>query len=281
MNHDVKTFIVFSGALLLVLTSSLSALAADSSSSASKSQGAAQASPQASSQGQAQGSDDDSSGAERVNTQNIKEKYWARGDESELGVVQNRLYSKAGKFEFSLLAGVDFTDPFLSVYTTGARFGYHFNEYFSLHVIGWKAFSSPSSTQTNLLSNKSPDQVGTALNTNAPKYYGGTEAQWSLLYGKLSLLGEKIIHYDFHLMAGVGVMSTDSGTDFEQHVGVGQQFFLGQSSFINVDYRMMHYQETILQQVIPTQLGDPVGTRQNWSSVITVGFGFLFGGGSK
>ena len=40
--------------------------------------------------------------AERVNVDTIKEKYWARGDQSELGVVQNRAYTKAHKWEFGL-----------------------------------------------------------------------------------------------------------------------------------------------------------------------------------
>jgi outer membrane beta-barrel protein len=280
MKYQVTTLIIFLGAICVNLASGISAWGADQSSpQQGPTQGTAQTAKPAAT---GDTSDDDTNtGAERVNTENIKNKYWARGDESELGVVQNRTYSKSGKFEFSLLGGVDFTDPFLNVYTAGARFGYHFNEYFSLHVIGWKAYSGASGTQTDLLSEKSPGQLGTALNTNAPKYYVGTEAQWSLLYGKLSLLGESIIHYDFHLMAGFGAMSTQSGTDFEQHIGVGQQFFLGKASFVNVDYRLMHYQETILQQVVPTQLGDPVGTRQNFSNVITVGFGFLFGSGAK
>jgi outer membrane beta-barrel protein len=224
---------------------------------------------------------DDTTAAERVNTDSIKEKYWARGDENEIGVVQNRLYSKEHKYELSLLTGVDITDPMLTVYTLGARLGYHFSEYFSVHVIGWKAFSSPSGTQSNLLANKSADQVGTALNTNEPLYYFGSEAQWSLLYGKLSVVGKAIIHYDLHFVAGLGAMNTESGMDFEQHVGIGQQFFLSQSSFLNVDYRMMHYHETILQKVIPTELGQSVGTRENFSSVITIGVGFLFGSGVK
>src|SRR5262245_10788021 len=57
----------------------------------------------------------DNGQGERVNVENIKQKYWARGDESELGVVQNRLYSKANKLELSLLGGILSTDPFLSV----------------------------------------------------------------------------------------------------------------------------------------------------------------------
>jgi outer membrane beta-barrel protein len=228
-----------------------------------------------------QASPADSDAAERVNTDAIKEKYWARGNESELGVVQNRLYSKEHRWEFSLLGGVDLTDPMLSVYTLGGRIGYHFSEYFSLHLIAWKAFSGPSGTQQDLLSNKSPGQIGDALNTNNPRWYAATEAQWSLLYGKLSFVGEAIIHYDFHFMAGLGGMKTDSGLDFAQHVGVGQEFFLGQNTFLNIDYRLVHYQETIIQQVIPTELGQSVGTRQNFSNVITVGIGFMFGQGAK
>jgi outer membrane beta-barrel protein len=248
------------------------AQAADSAATPAPAQPSAQASGQPASQ-------DD--GAERVNTESIKEKYWARGDESEIGVVQNRLYSKEHRFEFSLLAGIDITDPMLSVYTLGGRFGYHFSEYFSWHLIAWKAYSGPSGTQEDLLSNKSPGQIGDALNTNSPDWFVGTEAQWSLLYGKLSVVGKAIIHYDLHFMAGIGGMKTDSGLDFAQHVGVGQQFFLGKSTFLNVDYRLVHYSENIVQQVVPTELGQSVGTRQNFSNVITVGVGFMFGGGSK
>src|SRR5476649_915658 len=64
---------------------------------------------------------DDVSGseAEHVNVENIKSKYWARGDESELGVVQNRLYSKEHKIEVGVFGGVVATDPFLQVNSVG------------------------------------------------------------------------------------------------------------------------------------------------------------------
>jgi outer membrane beta-barrel protein len=263
MRKQKYTVILLSAAIAIEIAASSNALGAE------KKPASPSASPAAG---------DEQTGAERVSTESIKEKYWARGNESEIGVVQNRLYEKEHRYEFSLLGGQDFTDPFLSVYTLGGRFGYHFSEYFSLHLIAWKAFSSPSSTQTSLLENKSPDQVGTALNTNPPKWYTGTEAQWSLLYGKLSVVGKKIIHYDLHFIAGLGIMDTDSGANFAQHVGLGQQFFLSKSTFINFDYRLMHYHETIIQKVIPTQLGQPVGTRENWSNVLTLGVGFMFGG---
>src|SRR5882724_4686107 len=77
----------------------------------------------------------DNGQGERVNVENIKQKYWARGDESELGVVQNRLYSKAGKFELALFGGLLSTDPFLNVTALGGSLGYHFSEYVSFHAV--------------------------------------------------------------------------------------------------------------------------------------------------
>src|SRR6476659_8308907 len=82
--------------------------------------------------------------AEQVNVDSIKEKYWARGNETELGVVQNRTFSKTGKFEFSLLGGALYSDPFLDVKMLGGTLGYHINEYFSFHLMAFKDLVSPS-----------------------------------------------------------------------------------------------------------------------------------------
>jgi outer membrane beta-barrel protein len=222
----------------------------------------------------------DTTNAERVNTDAIKEKYWARGDESEIGVVQNRLYSKAHKVEFQILGSLINSDPFVSTYSIGGRLGYHFNEYFSAHALAWKSWASPSSTQDNLTANKPVNEIGTALNTDYAKSYYGGEFQASLLYGKLSVVGKAIIYYDLHFLAGVGMTGTESGNNFTQHVGVGQQFFLSKRTSILVDYRIMHYQDTLINKIIPPT-GSPIpgDVRTNWTNVISVGVGFLFGSG--
>src|SRR4051812_44581774 len=86
--------------------------------------------------------------AEQVNVDSIKEKYWARGNETEVGVVQNRTYSKRGKFEFTLLGGVLYSDPFLTVQTLGGAIGYHLSEYVSAHLFAFNHFTNPSSALT-------------------------------------------------------------------------------------------------------------------------------------
>jgi outer membrane beta-barrel protein len=214
---------------------------------------------------------------EKVNVDSIKQKYWARGDESELGVVQNRLYTKANKFEFSVFGGFISSDPFLSVHNVGGSIGYHLSEYFSVNLIGWKTFSSPSSALETF------QQVsGATTNTNPPSSYFGSEASADLLYGKLSLLGKKIIYYDFHLLGGLGATSTLSGTYFTPSVGVGQQTWVSKYVAIRIDYRLMEYHENIIDQVGPSpNLGQVVDSRENWSNVITIGCSFLFGGGDE
>ncbi len=215
--------------------------------------------------------------AERVNVENIKNKYWARGDESELGVVQNRLYSKAQKLELGIFGGVVASDPFLSVKTAGLSLGFHFSEYLALNTYYMKHLVSPSSA-LEYLRNPYPAGLGTDNSTNEPKWSSGGEVEASVIYGKLSLLGKAIIHYALHLMGGMGLTQTESGKDFTQTIGIGQQFFLTRVTTLRLDYRLMHYNETILQKVgsASSPNGTPLGSRSNWSNTITLGVNFFF-----
>lgn len=210
----------------------------------------------------------ENTGPEEVDVEKIKTKYWARGDETETGVVQNRLYPKNHRFELGVTGASLSGDPFLTAYTLGATLGFHFSEFLSLHAIYWNAFVSPSSALTTLQS-----ELGTTTNTNQPKNYLGGEARASLLYGKLSLLGAAILYFDAYFSLGAGRISTESGNDFLASVGVGQQIHLSKTFSLNVDYKLLRYDETILGKVPgPTgNLGQNLGTRVNLSSAVTLG----------
>ncbi len=209
---------------------------------------------------------------EKVNVDSIKEKYWARGDESELGVVQNRLYSKENKLEIGILGGVISSDPFLNSKKLGGTLGFNLNEYWAFNLIGWKCFVSGSTALKTF-----EDTLGATTNNNPAKFYLGGETVASVLYGKLSLLGKSIIYYDFHLLGGVGVYSTESGNYFTPSIGLGQNVYLSQNFSLRVDYRLQHYEEKIIEKVITPKLGQVVGTRVNWSNTVTLGVSYLFG----
>ena len=209
---------------------------------------------------------------EQVNVDTIKEKYGARGDESELGVVQNRTYSKANKITLGVMGGVITSDPFLTTKSLGLNLGYHFSEYLSLSVLGWRAWAGASSALTTFQENK-----GATADTNPTSGYLGTEAVGSLLYGKLSVLGKAIIYYDFYLLGGLGATFTESGKYLTPHVGLGQRFYLSRLVSLRVDYRFMVYHEDILEKTILNRLYQVKGNRNNFSNVISIGIDFMLG----
>jgi len=221
-------------------------------------------------------SPDAAAAAERADVDAIKEKYWARGEKAEVGVVQHRTYSKERKIEIGIYGGITATDPFLNVQSLGGSLGYHFTEYLSVHAFGWKTFVQPSSALVTF-----QNTLGVTTNSNEPRYYIGAEGNGSFLYGKLSLVGKSIIYYDMHVLAGAGATGTESGTYFTPHVGIGQQVYIAKWSAIKVDYRLMPYNETILEKVRPSTLGQPIDQRVNWSHSLTLGISILFGGGGK
>jgi outer membrane beta-barrel protein len=216
------------------------------------------------------------SGAERVNVENIKEKYWARGDETEMGVVQNRTYSKEHKWELGIYAGAVLTDPFLNVADAGISLGYHFSEYFSVRGLLWKEWAGYSSALTLFYNTK-----GGVVNYNKPKAYYGGEAVGSLLYGKLSVLGKSIIYFDLHALGGLGLTNTENGTYFTPHIGLGQQVYLSKKVAVFLDYRLMFYHEQIKEREVTTSIGQVVGSRNNFNNVINFGVSVMFGGPSE
>lgn len=208
--------------------------------------------------------------SDEVNVEAIKKKYWTKGEKTKLGVVQNRKYSKTGKWQLGVLGGLVSSDPFLDTQSLGVSAGYHFNEYFSLSVMAWKFMVSDSAAHQ-----KFREFQGAEASTNKPNYYVGAEGSASLIYGKLSLLGESIIYYDLYFTLGSGVTATETGKYFTPSVGIGQRFFLSNSFSLRIDFRQMVYRETLIEKTIPTKIGEPIGERTNWSSAIFIGVDFL------
>mgnify|MGYP000505615145 CR=1 FL=1 len=208
--------------------------------------------------------------AEKVDVEQIKEKYWARGSAPEMGVVQNRTYSKALRIESSIFAGISTTDPFLSVRTAGGSIGFHFSEYLAFHVVAFKSFVSPSTALKTF-----EDTIAATTNYNSPKWFVGAEGSASLLYGKLSLLGQKILYYDMHLTGGAGLTSTRNGDYFTPTLGLGQQVYLSQNISLRLDYRVMAYREDIVERVITSKLGQVTDRRYNFTHSVIFGLTFL------
>lgn len=212
-----------------------------------------------------------SSEGDEVDLEKITQKYWAEGKETELGVVQNRKYTTAKKVEIALLFGTLSTDPFLSVHHLGGSLGYHFSPYTSIHFTSWKSFVNSSDALKTFEA-----ETTASVNTNKPIAYYGTEVKQNFLYGKASIFGKMIIYVDLFVLGGVGITKTESGNYFTPTLGLGQKIYLNERMSINLDYRIMRYNETILSKNSAT-LGQAVGERSNTTDAVSLGLSlFLF-----
>jgi len=210
-----------------------------------------------------------------ISAENVKQRYWSQGSESDLGVVQNRLYTKESKIELQPFFGFISADPFLDVHSYGGLLGYHFSEYFAVNALGWKHNVSGSSALERLETDITTGAPTTA-NLNKPEWFVGSELQFSPLYGKLSLMGKMILYYDFHLMAGAGMTKTQNGQYITPFLGIGQQIYLSQWAALRLDYRHMYYKEEIIERVRPSTFGHVIGKRSTWTSALTMGVSFIF-----
>ena len=206
---------------------------------------------------------------EEVDLTKITEKYWAEGKETELGVVQNRKYTTAKKLEIATVFSQISSDAFLKVYGVGGAVGYHFSPYTSVHFVAWKALVSASDALI-----KFKEQTHATVDTNYPRAYYGFDVKQNFLYGKASLFGKMIIYVDLFIMGGIGITQTESGGYLTPNLGLGQKIYLNERMSINLDYRVMRYNETILGKNT-TNLGKAVGERGNTTDVVSLGLSFF------
>jgi len=225
-----------------------------------------------------QTSDADEEGTlpEKIDVQAMKKRYWTVGNEDLMDVVQNRQYVKKGRVETSVRYGFYSDDPFVSSSTITGSLGYHFNEFFSLHA-NYSSVSSGDSSAYVQASQQTPPFLPVVIQ---PKSVYGVEGRGSLIYGKLSLLGNAIIYYDFNFSLGASNISYEvkNGPGNGQKesavaitAGLGQQVYLNKTFFITMDYRLMTHSDKY-----PTT-GNPSGSRSVTTNWILLGLGaFLF-----
>lgn len=207
-----------------------------------------------------------------VEVDTVKEAYWNRSSDGEIEVVQNRMYAKRHRLTLVASAGTSSTDPFLDVKSVSGALGFHFSETLGLSAVYKKYLVSSSSYLSELERGLVTGTASTA-NTNKPDSYYGGEIEYSPLYGKISLSGASIVHYDAHLLFGLGMTDTESGKYLTPSVGFGPQFYLSSSLALRLDYRLAVYKETIPEKVLASR--PSAGERTNYNHQVTVGIEVL------
>jgi len=122
--------------------------------------------------------------------------------------VQNRFFLKGKRFELSPQFGFVPNNPFARRFTVGVGLGYHFNE--QLSVQGIFSFAPDlgerdvKSLTDVLLQRATDDDFRQPLDKVSLSAAFGV--QYSPFYGKINLIGETVLNFDFYAFLGLGLV---------------------------------------------------------------------------
>ena len=193
-------------------------------------------------------------------------------------VVQNRFFLKEGRFEITAASGYVPNNPMVTRFS-GSLFGaYHMNEKFA----GEFAFMYFPDLGSNDLKGLTQKLVEIATNrSNQSNFEQPVEkamlgasfaARWSPIYGKINLIGENVLNFDFYMTGGLGMLSAKSYYAYSDqdvislrydsnklhiplNVGIGTNLFINQSLAIKIDARSFVYRA-------PAPVYDPTDVEQ-------------------
>ncbi len=193
---------------------------------------------------------DDDRSSDKLDLKRLEDKYWSAKD-TDFSVVQNRRYTKAGRFFTSLGYGPLVNDAYSYGRMTSVSGGYYFSERMGVEI----------NYETGSLKNSDSTDAFITKNNFAPDYNqfkSYTSLNYILVpfYAKMSFWDRKIMYFDMQFAFGVGQMSyrirrvdgaappavtgTDSSRD-EKAIGynldVTQQLFFAQNFAVRFDIK--------------------------------------------
>lgn len=174
--------------------------------------------------------------------------------------VSGHVFLMDGRFELSPEIGVSLRDAFFTKYFFGAALTYHFTETLGISVRGGYTASIISgaaqicpSPSTIVQACRAPtlDELTKNGGTPANRAYGLTtfmgsiDFQWAPIYGKLSLISEKVLHFNTYLLAGPAIVSYGPvGTiTVGGNIGVGFRFVMNKWLALRLELRDVIYYE--------------------------------------
>ncbi len=134
------------------------------------------------------------------------EDYWS--ERRDIRVIEHRQFEKVGRHQLTAYVGIIPNDPFINYYPLGIRYDYWLLESVGLEVdasyIG-DTFRAESDLQ-GFLEENGADVV--LLDQQRWRTHFGVN--WAPFYGKIAFLNLKLIHFDFNVFGGIGVVGVRS-----------------------------------------------------------------------
>lgn len=165
------------------------------------------------------------------------EQYWSV--ERDLPVIKHRLFPRAETIELGLYSGLMSSDPFYWYLPIGLHAGYYFSDSFAVEFSGQYALAF-NTDMTDFFEGNRKDSFNAELDTGDKFIFrSSVVAKWHPIYGKFAAFQRKLAHFDFNLVAGLGVVGYDrpDPNRTKSELGVAPEFVFGggASFFITKD----------------------------------------------
>jgi len=188
--------------------------------------------------------------------------------------VQHKFFLKTKRHELGLVAfSISLNDPFYYNFAFGLDYSYHIYEWLGFQArfnyftppVGTGSVRIVRSDETAISEFKVPQ-----FKVSVPQLNFHVDAQFSPIYGKMSLFSQAILHYDLYAAVGVGAMKT-TGNQYSgfQPMGtfaIGGRVFLLKwltlrleiRDYLYPDTRSEKLKETSVQNLIMFNIGASV-----------------------
>jgi outer membrane beta-barrel protein len=137
--------------------------------------------------------------SDRLDLKKLEDQYWS-GKETDMLVVQNRTFTKAGRAYVHLGTGTIVNDPYSKGFLPQASLGYYFSERW-----GFEGFYEAGQLEDNDATEKFKNSFGTPPNYNRLRNYAGASASFVPFYAKMSFLDRSILYFDMSINFGLGM----------------------------------------------------------------------------
>ena len=225
-------------------------------------------------------------GSDKMDLKKLEDKYWSSKDD-DYGVIQNRTFSKTGKYYGSLVYGTLVNDPFAKSKVAGGMAGYYLNEDFGIEL----SYLSYGSKQNDTVSAYENQFGGVKPDFDLVKANKAISISYTPFYAKMAFMNKAILYFDMGFTLGAGI------TDYEQQkvtkdgagnktqanemassphfeIGVMQQLFLSQYFAFRLDIKNSFYTQKIRQYEIPIGADESTRTSSSKSANdTTISFG--------
>lgn len=154
--------------------------------------------------------------------------------------VQRKVFIKKGRVELFPQVALSLNDAFYRNVMVGGSLAYHLADSLALEAGGGVVVAR---AESNVVENLRSATDSLPVGNPELEYRADLNLQWAPIYGKLSLFGEAILHFDTYLTLGGGVFGTNNGANPAGNVGIGQRYFVTDWLVVRLEFRNYFFAE--------------------------------------